>query len=164
MAMHYIPYFSLRCNEETEIIGVDDGEMEEFAYDYVGMEIELGPRRMYSGDTNSITGGKGHTSEQIESINSTSNVLKILLIRKACEDEGQISDADSQTVRLAPCTYDLPQFANRPRFCQLDLIRRYLLRQPVLFDTTPPAQSGPDCSYDTVSNKNIVTPPKQGQS
>jgi Amt family ammonium transporter len=48
--MHLIPPLRLQCSEETEIIGVDDGEMGEFAYDYVGVDIELGPRHMYSGD------------------------------------------------------------------------------------------------------------------
>jgi len=48
--MHPIPFLCLRCSEETEIIGVDDGEMGEFAYDYVGIEVELGPRHMYGGD------------------------------------------------------------------------------------------------------------------
>jgi Amt family ammonium transporter len=55
--MHYIPFFCLRCNEETEIIGVDDSEMGEFAYDYVGIDIELGPRQMYP-DVGSIGGGR----------------------------------------------------------------------------------------------------------
>ncbi|KAG6815036.1 hypothetical protein H0H87_005700 [Tephrocybe sp. NHM501043] len=40
--MHFIPGLSLRSNEETEILGVDDAEMGEFAYDYVGLEQELG--------------------------------------------------------------------------------------------------------------------------
>jgi ammonium transporter, Amt family len=48
--MHFIPFLCLRCNEETEIIGVDDGEMGEFAYDYVGIDIEVGPRHLYPSD------------------------------------------------------------------------------------------------------------------
>ncbi|KAG6897484.1 hypothetical protein C0992_001089 [Termitomyces sp. T32_za158] len=40
--MHFIPGLSLRSNEETEILGVDDAEMGEFAYDYVGLEQEIG--------------------------------------------------------------------------------------------------------------------------
>lgn len=39
--MHYTPGLRLRCNEETEILGVDDAEMGEFAYDYVGIDYEL---------------------------------------------------------------------------------------------------------------------------
>jgi len=40
--MHFIPGLSLRTPEETEILGVDDAEMGEFAYDYVGIEQEIG--------------------------------------------------------------------------------------------------------------------------
>jgi len=32
----------MRMSEESEILGVDDAEMGEFAYDYVGLEQELG--------------------------------------------------------------------------------------------------------------------------
>ena len=38
--MHYIPGCRMRCDEETEILGVDDAEMGEFAYDYVGIDAE----------------------------------------------------------------------------------------------------------------------------
>jgi Amt family ammonium transporter len=40
--MHYIPGLSLRGSEEAEILGIDDAYMGEFAYDYVGLEAELG--------------------------------------------------------------------------------------------------------------------------
>lgn len=40
--MHFIPGLQLRASEEAEIIGIDDAEMGEFAYDYVGIEAELG--------------------------------------------------------------------------------------------------------------------------
>lgn len=40
--MHYIPGLRLRVSEEEEIIGIDDAEMGEFAYDYVGLEQEIG--------------------------------------------------------------------------------------------------------------------------
>lgn len=46
--MHFIPGLRLRCDEETEILGVDDAEMGEFAYDYVGIETELMPRSEYN--------------------------------------------------------------------------------------------------------------------
>ena len=39
--MHYVPGLRLRVPEETEIIGIDECEMGEFAYDYVGFETEL---------------------------------------------------------------------------------------------------------------------------
>ncbi|KAF8891476.1 ammonium transporter [Gymnopilus junonius] len=40
--MHYIPGCRLRASEEAEILGIDDAEMGEFAYDYVGLEQEIG--------------------------------------------------------------------------------------------------------------------------
>lgn len=42
--MHFIPGLRLRTNEESEIIGIDDAEMGEFAYDYVAVDAELGPK------------------------------------------------------------------------------------------------------------------------
>lgn len=45
--MHYIPGLSLRCSEEVEIIGIDDAELGEFAYDYVGVEAELYSRQAF---------------------------------------------------------------------------------------------------------------------
>ncbi len=40
--MHFIPGLRLRVTEEVEIVGIDDAEMGEFAYDYVGLEQEIG--------------------------------------------------------------------------------------------------------------------------
>jgi ammonium transporter, Amt family len=40
--MHYIPGLRLRASEEAEILGIDDAEMGEFAYDYVGLDQEIG--------------------------------------------------------------------------------------------------------------------------
>ncbi len=40
--MHFIPGLRLRVSEEVEILGIDDAEIGEFAYDYVGLEQELG--------------------------------------------------------------------------------------------------------------------------
>jgi len=42
--MHYIPGLRIRVPEETEIIGIDESDMGEFAYDYVGLETELKPQ------------------------------------------------------------------------------------------------------------------------
>lgn len=39
--MHYIPGLRICVDAETEIIGIDDTEIGEFAYDYVGVEAEL---------------------------------------------------------------------------------------------------------------------------
>ncbi|KAG6328820.1 hypothetical protein ID866_10269 [Astraeus odoratus] len=54
--MHFIPGCRLRCGEETEILGVDDAEMGEFAYDYVGLESDIPVRAEYNGNQ-SATGG-----------------------------------------------------------------------------------------------------------
>jgi Amt family ammonium transporter len=40
--MHFIPGLRLRAPEESEALGIDDAEMGEFAYDYVGLETEIG--------------------------------------------------------------------------------------------------------------------------
>ncbi|KAF9517950.1 hypothetical protein BS47DRAFT_1389403 [Hydnum rufescens UP504] len=40
--MHFIPGLRLRASEEAEIIGIDDAEMGEYAYDYVALDSELG--------------------------------------------------------------------------------------------------------------------------
>lgn len=58
--MHYFPggYLRLRCDEESEIIGIDDAEMGEFAYDYVGLETELGPRHEMNNNVGAIGGGR----------------------------------------------------------------------------------------------------------
>ncbi|KAG1808922.1 ammonium transporter AmtB-like domain-containing protein [Suillus subaureus] len=53
--MHYIPGLRLRCDEETEILGVDDAEMGEFAYDYVGIETELIPPQHTAATTSQIS-------------------------------------------------------------------------------------------------------------
>ena len=47
--MHFIPGLSLRCSEEAEIVGIDDYDMGEFAYDYVGLEQDLGVRDVEGG-------------------------------------------------------------------------------------------------------------------
>ena len=40
--MHFIPFLRMRTTEEAEIVGMDDYDMGEFAYDYVGLEQDLG--------------------------------------------------------------------------------------------------------------------------
>lgn len=60
--MHYIPGLRLRCDEETEILGVDDAEMGEFAYDYVGIETELIPRSEYNIGASSGSREPQHTA------------------------------------------------------------------------------------------------------
>jgi len=52
--MHFIPGLRIRLdNEEAEIIGIDDAEMGEFAYDYVGIDAELNT----NGQSYGITSG-----------------------------------------------------------------------------------------------------------
>lgn len=47
--MHFIPGLRLRCDEEAEIVGIDDYDMGEFAYDYVGLEQDLGAKDVEGG-------------------------------------------------------------------------------------------------------------------
>jgi len=47
--MHFIPGLRLRVDEDSEILGIDDAEMGEFAYDYVGLEAEINPRQDFGG-------------------------------------------------------------------------------------------------------------------
>ena len=54
--MHFIPFLRVRCSPETEIIGVDDAEMGEFAYDYVGIENEIGHNPHE--ELNALNGGR----------------------------------------------------------------------------------------------------------
>ena len=42
--MHFIPGLCLRVPQATEIIGIDESYMGEFAYDYVYLETELRPQ------------------------------------------------------------------------------------------------------------------------
>jgi len=51
--MHFIPGLRLRADDESEILGIDDAEMGEYAYDYVGLETELHT----AGDLDLATGG-----------------------------------------------------------------------------------------------------------
>ena len=49
--MHFIPGMRLRASEEAEILGIDDAEMGEFAYDYVGIDLGNDPNHDYRDDT-----------------------------------------------------------------------------------------------------------------
>ncbi|KAH8075987.1 ammonium transporter [Cristinia sonorae] len=49
--MHFIPGLRLRATEDAEVLGIDDAEMGEFAYDYVG--IDAGVNHVYVDDTHS---------------------------------------------------------------------------------------------------------------
>lgn len=38
---HFIPYLRLRCDEDSEIVGIDDAELGEFTFDYIALDPEL---------------------------------------------------------------------------------------------------------------------------
>ena len=63
--MHYFPggFLRLRCDEESEIIGIDDAEMGEFAYDYVSLEAELGPASLHDGNIDNINVNNGSNTK-----------------------------------------------------------------------------------------------------
>jgi ammonium transporter, Amt family len=46
--MHIIPGLELRADVQAEILGIDDAEMGEYAYDYVGLQPEINPRQDYA--------------------------------------------------------------------------------------------------------------------
>jgi Amt family ammonium transporter len=65
--MHFIPFMRLRVDENSELIGIDESQMGEFAYDYVGLDSEV----PLLSDTASATGGgrepqHAHVHEQGE--------------------------------------------------------------------------------------------------
>lgn len=67
--MHYTPGLRLRASEQAEILGIDDAEMGEFAYDYVGLEQEIG----HSTDTGVDLGeNKEANHRKIQAVESTS--------------------------------------------------------------------------------------------
>jgi len=67
--MHFIPYMRLRVDENSELIGIDETQMGEYAYDYVGLDSEV----PLLSDTASATGGgrepqhSVHDGEQVNS-------------------------------------------------------------------------------------------------
>lgn len=54
--MHFTPFLRLRGTEEAEIVGLDEFDMGEFAYDYVGLEQEIGHE--IETKTGATTGGR----------------------------------------------------------------------------------------------------------
>jgi Amt family ammonium transporter len=68
--MHYIPGLSLRCDKEAEIVGIDDYEMGEFAYDYVGLQQEVGGLEQI--ETKATNGGREphHAEAEIDSVDN----------------------------------------------------------------------------------------------
>jgi Amt family ammonium transporter len=71
--MHFIPFLRMRGSEEAEIVGLDEYDMGEFAYDYVGIDQEIGHEIETKNMTGVTTGGrepKHHTDEHIVDDNS----------------------------------------------------------------------------------------------
>ncbi|KAF8629378.1 hypothetical protein AX17_005674 [Amanita inopinata Kibby_2008] len=64
--MHFIPGLRLRASEEAEILGIDDAEMGEFAYDYVGLEQEIGHVVQVTTNTESLQRSVAETSSGTE--------------------------------------------------------------------------------------------------
>lgn len=63
--MHYIPGLRLRLSSpEAEIIGIDDAEMGEFAYDYVGIDSEIGTQ----GRDKEIEDARGRVGQPAENV------------------------------------------------------------------------------------------------
>ncbi|KAJ6576086.1 ammonium transporter [Mycena vulgaris] len=56
--MHFIPTLRLRSTEEEELLGIDDTEMGEYAYDYVGLEQEIGHTLEVNGGSEAQAGGR----------------------------------------------------------------------------------------------------------
>ena len=126
--MHFIPGLRLRADEESEILGIDDAEMGEFAYDYVG--IDAGANHAFRDDIHShgdvppTTGGREphHTHTQTVVVNnkdkeSTGAYSRMVLSRSG---KSRITD----TVRVAylvrlsprPCfqdSLDYPKFPHK---------------------------------------------------
>ncbi|CAK5272525.1 unnamed protein product [Mycena citricolor] len=67
--MHFIPTLRLRASEESELIGIDDTEMGEYAYDYVGLEQEIGHTLEINGGPDAQAGGReGHHHHHHEKV------------------------------------------------------------------------------------------------
>jgi Amt family ammonium transporter len=68
--MHFIPGLTLRTTEEAEILGIDDADMGEFAYDYVGIDQEIG----HTVDTGLTATGGGREPDHVKVVPSNSSV------------------------------------------------------------------------------------------
>jgi Amt family ammonium transporter len=66
--MHFIPGLRMRSTEQAEILGIDDAEMGEFAYDYVGLEQEIG----HTVDTGLPLGGNREPHHHVQPLGSIS--------------------------------------------------------------------------------------------
>jgi Amt family ammonium transporter len=60
--MHFTPFMRLRVDENSELIGIDESQMGEYAYDYVGLDSEV----PLLSDTASATGGGREPQHPLE--------------------------------------------------------------------------------------------------
>jgi len=74
--MHSIPCLRLRASEEAEILGIDDAEMGEFAYDYVESEREISPSAKATNDNENFIREHGQHK-------SGSGIVEEKLVRSA---------------------------------------------------------------------------------
>jgi len=71
--MHFIPGLRLRADEEDEILGIDEAQMGEYAYDYVGIDPELTPKHDYNLDMVA----SGSAREPVHASVDSSNLEKV---------------------------------------------------------------------------------------
>ena len=81
--MHFIPLLRLGCNDQVQRAGIDSCEMGEFAYDYVGLEPELGPRHEFS--EVGATGGAREPIHKKPSSEHTSSDEKVQIAQKTVQ-------------------------------------------------------------------------------
>jgi len=68
--MHFIPGLRLRASEEDEILGIDDAQMGEYAYDYVGIDSEIAPKLDYNQQLGAQAGGREPVHGSVDSSNN----------------------------------------------------------------------------------------------
>ena len=64
--MNLIPGLSLRASEEAEILGIDDAEIGEFAYDYVELTREVLNDTTVENGSNYSDSGEGIGMQSLE--------------------------------------------------------------------------------------------------
>jgi len=68
--MHFIPGLRLRADEEDEILGIDDAQMGEYAYDYVGIDSEITPKHDYNQELGALGGNREPAHHSVDSSNN----------------------------------------------------------------------------------------------
>jgi Amt family ammonium transporter len=75
--MNLIPGLSLRVSEEDEIVGIDDAEIGEFAYDYVELTREVLNDVSDADSSYSVSRAKSHTHEKHTSSSDAARDMEI---------------------------------------------------------------------------------------